>query len=80
MYVLVFDGFAKWTATNALGYTPGTSNFSGSYNDLTDKPTIPTNYVTTNTGQTISGFKTFTNIKIHLREQCYCPSVNIKTI
>jgi len=46
----------------ALGYTPGTSNFSGSYNDLTDKPTIPTNYVTTNTGQTISGFKTFTNI------------------
>ena len=24
--------------------------------------------------------KTFTNIKIHLREQCYCPSVNIKTI
>ena len=26
----------------ALGYTPGTSNFSGSYNDLTDKPTIPT--------------------------------------
>lgn len=27
---------------NALGYTPGTSNFSGSYTDLTDKPTIPT--------------------------------------
>lgn len=26
----------------ALGYTPGTSNFSGSYTDLTDKPTIPT--------------------------------------
>ena len=26
----------------ALGYTPGTSSFSGSYNDLTDKPTIPT--------------------------------------
>lgn len=26
---------------NALGYTPGTSSFSGSYNDLTDKPTIP---------------------------------------
>lgn len=25
----------------ALGYTPGTSNFSGSYNDLTNKPTIP---------------------------------------
>lgn len=26
---------------SALGYTPGTSNFSGSYTDLTDKPTIP---------------------------------------
>lgn len=28
--------------TDALGYTPGTSNFSGSYNDLSNKPTIPT--------------------------------------
>lgn len=28
--------------TTALGYTPGTSNFSGDYDDLTDKPTIPT--------------------------------------
>lgn len=27
--------------TTALGYTPGTSNFSGSYTDLSDKPTIP---------------------------------------
>ena len=26
--------------TNALGYTPGTSNFSGSYNDLLDKPDL----------------------------------------
>ena len=36
---------------------------SGSYNDLSDKPTIPsvpTNYVTTDTPQTISGSKTFT--------------------
>ena len=67
--------------TSALGYTPGTSNFSGSYNDLTDKPTLATvattgsyndltdkptipdttNLVTTNTDQTISGFKTFNN-------------------
>ena len=65
--------------TSALGYTPGTSNFSGSYNDLTDtptlatvatsgsyndlsdKPTIPdtSNLVTTNTEQTITGYKTF---------------------
>lgn len=34
---------------------------SGSYNDLKDKPTIPTNYVTTNTDQEIVGKKTFTN-------------------
>ncbi len=32
---------------------------SGSYNDLTDKPAIPTNYVTTDTDQTITGNKTF---------------------
>ena len=31
---------------------------SGSYNDLTDKPTIPTNYVTTDTAQDITGKKT----------------------
>lgn len=36
---------------------------SGSYNDLSDKPTIPdtSNLVTTNTTQTISGDKTFTS-------------------
>ena len=38
--------------------------FSGSYNDLTDKPTIPTNYVTTDTTQTVLGDKTFTGIII----------------
>ena len=27
--------------TTALGYTPGTSNFSGDYTDLTNTPTIP---------------------------------------
>lgn len=35
---------------------------TGSYNDLLNKPTIPTiptNYVTTNTSQTITGIKTF---------------------
>lgn len=26
--------------TTALGYTPGTSNFSGDYDDLTDKPDL----------------------------------------
>lgn len=34
---------------------------SGSYNDLTNKPTIPTNYVTTDTAQTITGSKVFSN-------------------
>lgn len=32
---------------------------SGSYNDLTDKPTFPTDYVTINTDQEITGKKTF---------------------
>jgi len=80
--------------TSALGYTPGTSNFSGSYNDLTNKPTIPdavsgtndgtnwttitigndtysipsgstpSNMVTTNTNQTITGVKTFEGSKL----------------
>ena len=32
---------------------------TGSYNDLLDKPSIPTNYVTIDTKQTITGSKTF---------------------
>ena len=37
-------GITKTMVTTALGYTPGTSNFSGSYNDLSDKPTsLPAN-------------------------------------
>lgn len=35
-------GINSGDVTTALGYTPGTSNFSGSYDDLTNKPTIPT--------------------------------------
>ena len=35
--------------TGALGYTPGTSNFSGSYDDLSNKPTIPTISASTST-------------------------------
>lgn len=40
------------------------SNFSGDYNDLTNKPTMPvlpdtSNFVTTNTEQTITALKTF---------------------
>lgn len=43
----------------ALGYTPGTSNFSGSYTDLTNKPTIPTK---TSELTNDSGFVTSNNI------------------
>lgn len=32
-------GITKTMVTTALGYTPGTSNFSGNYNDLSNKPT-----------------------------------------
>lgn len=35
-------GITSGMVTTALGYTPGTSNFSGSYTDLTNKPSIPT--------------------------------------
>ena len=53
------QGYATETWVQNQGY----STFSGSYNDLTDKPTIPdtTNFVTTNTNQTITGYKTFSD-------------------
>lgn len=74
-------GITSSMVTTALGYTPGTSNFSGSYNDLTDKPTLSTvattgsyndltdkptipdtsNFVTTDTIQTISVTKYFSS-------------------
>lgn len=55
----VDDGLAEKANSSDLA----TVATSGSYNDLSDKPTIPsvpTNYVTTDTAQTISGAKTFT--------------------
>ena len=33
-------GITSSDVTTALGYTPGTSNFSGSYNDLSNKPDL----------------------------------------
>lgn len=55
---------AKTGSYNDLNNKPSLATVatSGSYNDLTHKPTIPTvptNYVTTNTKQTITGEKTF---------------------
>ena len=55
----VDDGLAEKANSSDLA----TVATSGSYNDLSNKPTIPsvpTNYVTTDTAQTISGAKTFT--------------------
>lgn len=43
-------GIDSTDITTALGYTPGTSNFSGDYDDLTDKPTIPATVSGTNDG------------------------------
>lgn len=88
-------GITSSDVTTALGYTPGTSNFSGDYDDLTNKPTIPdavsgtndgtywtsltigndtydiggggsapTNMVTTNTTQDITGTKTFLGVDV----------------
>ena len=42
-------GITSSDVTTALGYTPGTSNFSGSYTDLTDKPSIPSSASSTST-------------------------------
>ena len=52
----------------------GTSDFSGDYNDLSNKPTIPTNYVTTDTAQDITGLKTIKN-----NIQFQSDSINIDT-
>lgn len=58
-------GINSTDVTTALGYTPvnpsslATVATSGDYDDLTNKPTIPTNYVTTDTDQDITGRKTF---------------------
>ena len=51
------DGYATQTWVQNQGY----STFSGSYNDLTDKPVIPdtSNFVTLDTNQTITGTKQF---------------------
>ena len=43
-------GITSSDVTTALGYTPGTSNFSGDYDDLTNKPTIPDAVSGTNDG------------------------------
>ena len=42
-------GITSSDVVTALGYTPGTSNFSGSYTDLTDKPSIPSTASSTST-------------------------------
>ena len=60
-------GITSQNVINALGYTPAdesslaTVATSGDYNDLSNKPTIPStaNMVTTNTAQDITGAKSF---------------------
>lgn len=54
-------GITSNDVTTALGYTPGTSNFSGDYDDLTDKPSIPSTATSTSTvTPTTSAFMTST--------------------
>ena len=54
-------GIDSTMVTTALGYTPGTSNFSGDYDDLTDKPSIPSTASSTSTvTPTTSAFMTST--------------------
>lgn len=55
------NGITSSDVTAALGYTPGTSNFSGDYNDLTNKPTIPTTATSTVTPTTTQLTFTYTD-------------------
>ena len=76
------DGYATETWVGQQGFltnvswddvlnkpTFATVATSGSYNDLTDKPTIPDtrNFVTTDTNQEITGDKTFASAKLSVR-------------
>lgn len=54
-----FTDEQKAQARANIGAGTGNSNFSGNYNDLTNKPTIPTNYVTIDTHQNITAGKEF---------------------
>ena len=53
-------GITSGMVTTALGYTPGTSNFSGDYTDLTNKPTIPSTATSTSTVTPTTETFTFT--------------------
>lgn len=61
MYYLPNDKSGTIALTKDIPVVPTLAPVAttGSYNDLTDKPSIPTNYVTTDTNQIISGTKTF---------------------
>lgn len=83
-------GINSTDVTNALGYTPGTSNFSGNYNDLSNKLSSGSNIsingsnqITLTSDVTISGKMTANNflatsdkrLKEHLEVFNYGPSI-----
>lgn len=83
-------GINSSDVTNALGYTPGTSNFSGNYNDLSNKLSSgsnisinSSNQITLTSDVTISGKMTANNflatsdkrLKEHLEKFNYGPSI-----
>ena len=75
-------GIDSTDVITALGYTPGTSNFSGAYDDLTGKPTIPTK---TSDLTNDSGFITSSALNGYATEtwvgnQGYAVAANLATV
>ena len=82
-------GITSSDVVSALGYTPGTSNFSGAYADLTGKPTIPTKTSDlTNdsdfiTSSALSGYATESYVQGYhdaTKQDVLVSGTNIKTI
>lgn len=72
-------GITSSDVTTALGYTPGTSNFSGSYTDLTDKPSIPSAASSSSTSTSTSTVTPTTETLVFTLDDDSTVTVNVMT-